>query len=156
MLTHISVGIVRGIISQSAAAAERGDRLVDRMYKADLLPAADGQRQVHPAPRDEQELDDLAPLGATRMAAPLERLRSMLGDLSVEARREVQAIAMIGAGEFAAREWDAALLAAESRQTEAEPQAMAEDADLAPHLSKGLYVLRLAQAGAGEEDNTDL
>lgn len=151
MLTHISIGIVRGIIGQSAAAAERGVRLLDRMHKADLLPAAAGQRQVRPVERDEQELDDLAPLGATRMTAPLERLRSMLSELSAEARREVQAIAMIGAGEFTAREWDTALLAAESRQTEAEPQAMAEDADLAPHLAKGLYILRLTG-----EDNTGL
>lgn len=141
MLTNIRVEDVRAIIRQSEAAAERGDRLVDRMYKADLLPAGD---KVQPASRNEQELDDLAPLGATTMAAPLLRLQSSLGALSAEARRELQAIALIGAGEFAAREWDTALLAAESRQTEDEPRAMTKDADLAPHLAKGLYLLKLA------------
>ncbi len=140
MLTHISLEDVRAILRQSEAAAARGDRLVDRMYKTDLSPAGD---KVNPTPRDEPELDDLAPLGASTMAAPLLRLQSSLEAMSVEARREVQAIALIGAGEFAAREWDAALLAVESRQTEDQPRAMAEDADLGPHLAKGLYLLKL-------------
>jgi hypothetical protein len=143
MLTYTSVEEVRAIIARSEAAAEQGDRLVDRMYKADLLPAGDKQHTVHPAQRDEAELADLAPLGASTMAEPLQRLQARLEGMSAEARREVQAIAMIGAGEFAAREWDAALTAAESRQTEAEPRAMAEDPDLAPHLAKGLYLLKL-------------
>ena len=144
MLTHISVEDVRAIIAQSEAAAERRDRLVDRMYKADLLPAGDKQNTVHPSQGDEPELNDLAPLGASTVAAPLRHLQLRLQEMTAEARREVQAIAMIGAGEFTAREWDAALTAAESRQTEAEPVAMAEDSDLAPHLAKGLYLLKLA------------
>ncbi|HJS86624.1 MAG TPA: DUF3775 domain-containing protein [Acetobacteraceae bacterium] len=143
MLTYTTVGEVRAIIAQSEAAADQADRLVDRMYKADLLPAGDKQHTVHPAQREEAELNDLAPLGASTMAEPLRRLQATLEGMSPEARREVQAIALIGAGEFAAREWDAALTAAESRQTEAEPRAMAEDADLAPHLAKGLYLLKL-------------
>jgi len=143
MLTYTSVEEVRAIIARSEAAAEQGDRLVDRMYKADLLPSGDKQYTVHPAQRDEAELADLAPLGASTMAEPLRRLQARLEGMSPEARREVQAIAMIGAGEFAAREWDAALTAAESRQTEAEPRAMAEDPNLAPHLAKGLYLLKL-------------
>ncbi len=144
MLTYISADDVRTIIAQSEAAAERGDRLVDRMVKADLLPAGDKQHPVHPAQRDEAELNDLASLGASTMAAPMQRLQFRLEEMSAEALREVQAIAMIGAGEFAAREWDDALSAAESRQTEAESRAMAEDPDLAPHLAKGLYLLKLA------------
>ncbi len=143
MLTYTSAEEVRAIITRSEAAADQGDRLVDRMYKADLLPAGDKRHTVHPARRDEAELDDLAPLAASTMAEPLQRLQAVLEGMSAEARREVQAIAMIGAGEFAAREWDAALTAAESRQTEAEPRAMAEDPDLAPHLAKGLYLLKL-------------
>lgn len=143
MLTYTSVEEVRAIIARSEAAAEQGDRLVDRMYKADLLPAGDKQHTVHPAQRDEAELADLAPLGASTMAEPLQRLQARLEGMSAEARREVQAIAMIGAGEFAAREWDAALTATESRQTADEPRAMAEDPNLAPHLAKGLYLLKL-------------
>ena len=144
MLTYISPAEVRAIIARSEAAAAQGDRLVDRMYKADLLPSGDQQRTVHPARRDEGQLDDLAPLGASTMAEPLRLLQAMLEGISPEARREIQALAMVGAGEFAAREWDAALAAAESRQTEAEPRAMAEDPNLAPHLAKGLYLLKLA------------
>ncbi len=144
MLTYISVNEIRAIIARSEAAADSGDRLINRMYKADLLPSGDKQSTVHPAQRDEAELNDLAPLGASTMAEPLKRLQAALEEMSAEARREVQAIAMIGAGEFAAREWDAALTAAESRQTDAEPRAMAEDLDLAPHLAKGLYLLKLA------------
>ena len=143
MLTYTSVEEVRAIIAGSEAAAERGDRLVDRMYQADLLPAGEKQHTVHPARRDEAEFDDLAPLGASTMAEPLRRLQGTLERMSAEARREVQAIGMIGAGEFAAREWDAALTAAESRQTEDEPRAMAENPDLAPCLAKGLYLLKL-------------
>jgi hypothetical protein len=144
MLTYTSVEEVRAIIARSEAAADQGDRLVDRMHKADLLPAGDKRHTVHPAGRDEAELDDLAPLGASTMAEPLQRLQAVLEGMSAEAWREVQAIAMIGAGEFTARAWDAALTAAESRQTEAESRAMAEDPDLAPHLAKGLYLLKLA------------
>jgi hypothetical protein len=144
MLTYTSVNEIRALIARSEAAADQGDRLVDRMYKADLLPASDTQNTAHTRQRDETELDDLAPLGASTMAEPLKRLQAMLEEMSAEARREAQAIAMIGAGEFAAREWEAALSAAESRQTEAEPRAMAEDPNLAPHLAKGLYLLKLA------------
>ncbi len=133
MLTYTTVEDVRALIALSEAAAARADRLVDRVSGTDLQASAE-------AP----ELDGLAPLGATTMAAPLQALETRLAGLSPEARRELRAIGLVGAGEFAARQWDEALLAAESRQTESEAGAMAENADLAPQLAKGLYLLKLA------------
>ncbi len=68
----------------------------------------------------------------------------MIAELAPEARRELSAIAMVGRGDYAAREWDAALTAAEAQAREDEALVLAEDADLGPQLSKGLYQLKLA------------
>jgi hypothetical protein len=144
MLTNISAEDVRAFIRMSEAAAGQGDRLTDRMVKADLLPSGDEPQQIHPARRDEAELNDLSALGATTMADKLRRLETALADLSPEARRELHAIALVGRGEYAARQWDEALTAAEARQTEDEPRALAEDPEFAPQLAKGLYLLKLA------------
>jgi hypothetical protein len=144
MLTHISVDDVRSFIRMSETAADRADRLTDRMYKADLFPSDETEQQAHPARREATELEDLSALGATTMAEPLERLERTLAHLSPEARRELHAVALIGRGDYAAREWDDALTAAESRQTEGEPRELAEDPEFGRHLAKGLYLLKLA------------
>ncbi len=143
MLSYISADQVQTIIRLSETAAATSDRLLDRMYQADVRPAGEAEQQAHSAPGEAEEMVDLAPLGASTMAAPLERLQRVIGDLPPEGRRELHAIMLVGHGDYAAREWEAALTQAEALQTEADAIALAENSDLGPCLAKGLYLLKL-------------
>lgn len=144
MLTYISADEVRSIIRLAEQAAARGDSLIDRAVQTDLRGPGANAEKTHATPRGGTEIEDLAPLGASTMAAPLRHLRTVIAEMAPEARRELSAIAMIGRGDYAGREWDAALTAAEAQARDDDALALAEDADLGAGLAKGLYQLKLA------------
>jgi hypothetical protein len=144
MLTHITTDQVRAIIDLSDIAADAADRLSNRMVKSDVSRESLGGEMVHRSLGADAELADLEPLRGSTMAEPLKHLEAALAELSPEARRELHAIFLIGRGEFGAREWDEALLAAESRSNESEPRMLAEHSGLGPQLAKGLYQLKLS------------
>lgn len=144
MLTHITVDEIRSVIRLHGAAAQAGDRLTDRMVKAEVRAAGEAGADLRGPARDAAPIADLDPLRASTMSEPLRRLEAAITDLSPEARRELHAVMLIGRGDFASREWDSALTAAETSATEHEGRALAEDASLGPLLAKGLYQLKLA------------
>lgn len=134
MLNHISPDTVREIIELAAAARARQETAMSRMQIAD--PNADRAPGDRGAEAEEvlyPELDN--PL--------LERLKARLRELAPEARQELRAIMLIGRGDFAAREWEAALGQAEGEHRASEVDRIAENVGLHDFLAKGLYELRL-------------
>jgi hypothetical protein len=135
MLNHISPDTVREIAEIAAAARAHQEVTMSRMQIAD--PNADrapGERGAEAEEVLYSELDN--PL--------LDRLKDRLQDLAPEARQELRAIMLVGRGDFAAREWDAALSQAEGEHHASEVDRIAENVGLHDFLTKGLYELKLA------------
>lgn len=73
---------------------------------------------------------------------PLKALKERLAALPPEARHELMAVLWIGRGDFAPREWEAALTEAQGRSTEGDVDYIAERGPLHDYLAKGLYLLK--------------
>lgn len=144
MLTHITTDQVRNVIYLSDVAADMADRLTNRMVRSDAGQDSPAGQQVHRGGAMPGELSDLEPLQASTMAEAVRNLERAIADLTPEGRQELHAIYLIGRGEFTSREWEEAMEAAAARASESEPRALAEHKNLGPHLSKGLYLLKLS------------
>jgi len=141
MLTHLNVDQVRTVMRLSARAEAAGDRLVNRATQVDL---ADGGTLA--SARDEQvqaNADLTEALRESELTGPVQTLDAMIARMSREACRELYAIALIGRGDYAARQWDDALAEAESRSDDTQPRALADMESLSAFLAKGLYQLGL-------------
>ena len=71
-------------------------------------------------------------------------LEQAIARITPEARRELRAVVMIGRGDFAAAQWEQAVVQAQALSDASEIRALAEESALAAYLSKGLYQLGLA------------
>ncbi len=129
MLDRLGAEFVRSVIALSRDADAAGNRLSNRVYRADL---GDG---VEPA-------DEIA--RGERQDAALATLEQAIARITPEARRELRAVMMIGRGDFAAAQWEQAVAQAQALSDASEVRALAEEAALAAYLSKGLYQLGLA------------
>lgn len=144
MLTHITTDQIRHIIYLSDVAADMADRLTNRLVRSDAGRESAGGQQVHRGGELPGELSDLEPLEASTMADAVRNLERAIADLTPGGRQELHAVYLIGRGEFTSREWEEATEAAAARANESEPAMLAERQNLGPHLSKGLYLLKLS------------
>lgn len=135
MLHHIGADEIRTIAQLSREAREAQDRLLD---KAKIVKA-----------KDERELatelaGTLASLDVSLNNAPLRALRERLAALPSEARHELLAVLWIGRGDYAANEWEEALIEAQRRSDAGDVDYIAERGPLHDYLIKGLYLLKQA------------
>ena len=126
MLDRLGAEYVRSIIALSRQADAAGNRLSNRVYRADL---GDGVEPGDEIARNERQ--DAA-------------LEQAIARITPEARRELRAVVMIGRGDFAAAQWEQAVAQAQALSDASEIRALAEEGALAAYLSKGLYQLGLA------------
>lgn len=73
----------------------------------------------------------------------LQSLEDAIRALSAEARHELTALMLVGRGEYAAKEWSAAMQQAEATPPDTEVERLIEKSALASYLNKGLYELGL-------------
>jgi len=93
--------------------------------------------------RNPSSFDSLEVVEAADDSGKYQRLRSMIADLTDDARIELRAIMWVGRGDFAAGNWDQALAQADGSANQAVIDTLAEKADLHDYLMKGLYKLDL-------------
>lgn len=71
-------------------------------------------------------------------------LREAIASLSEPACQELYALMRIGQGHLAAKQWHRGLVEAKTLGRDAVTAALADDADLHDHLTKGLYEIKLS------------
>jgi len=92
----------------------------------------------------EQALETFDSLDASLDNRPLVELKQRIAALSDDARHELMALMWVGAGEFAAAQWDDALTRALSESSAGDGDFLAENSQLHDFLMKGLFELGLA------------
>lgn len=137
MLHALSADAVREIAELGAAAREAQDRLLNKMVNL-------GHQKDDPDKAVTGEIDHFDTLDASLDNEPLRRLGDRVAALAPEARHELRAVMLIGRGDYAANEWDAALTEAQSRPDGDDVARIIDQARLHDYLMKGLYALRLS------------
>lgn len=136
MLNAISVETVREIAHVAEEARQAQDLLLNKTNNlGHQKDDADGEVS--------RQLDYLDTLDASLDNEPLRRLRGRVEALEPAARRELWAVMLIGRGEFAGNEWDAAVTQAESQSGPGDIARLIDRTRLHDYLMKGLYELRL-------------
>lgn len=138
MLSKLSVDDVRKVHDLSLDAVAVRDRLVNKVYQPDL-----GDQPQERGSRQPTDLDNLDVLDAID-SAEYRVLKEHIASLDPETRDELKALMLVGRGDHAAGDWDAALATARSVPGDGDADYLAEKASLPAYLMKGLYELKLA------------
>jgi Protein of unknown function (DUF3775) len=118
-------------LSKEARAAQ--DRLLNKMRIVDQFD--DGKELAA------QTAETLDALDATLDNGPLKDLCSRIAALPEAQRLELAAVMLLGRGDFAAQQWEAAIDEARARGDANDPDSLARKPDLADYLAKGLFQL---------------
>ena len=137
MLHAISADAVREIAGLGAAARRAQDRLLDKMINL-------GHQKDDADKAVTREIEHLDTLDASLDNGPLRQLRDRVASLTPDARHELRAVMLIGRGDFAGNEWEAALTEAQGRPDGGDVARIIDQARLHDYLMKGLYALRLS------------
>jgi len=134
MLQAITVQEVRQIADLAKEARSARDRALVELPERDLGEPNPQRGEHNPA------------AGIGFVPLPVDHpariaLRSAVAALSDEARSELLALAWIGRGEYAAKDWQRAASAAATLLASAGAELLADEADLREQLTKGLYEL---------------
>ena len=132
MLKDLSVDQARFIGFLAKTARTQRDAVLGKAREADLGSVSPARGQHNPT----AELG-FEPLGTD--ASQTVALREAVLSLSVTARQELYTLMCIGQGHIAAKKWHRGISEAEALGEETVIATITEDADLAEHLSKGLY-----------------
>jgi len=136
MFSHVQVEEVRRIADLAGRAADAHRRLIGGLQDIDL-----GEQPLERGSRNPTDLDSLNLLGKTG-SRDYDALRAEIGRLPPEARQEVKAAMLIGRGDFAAGDWDRAMVEAAAVPESADVDYLSEKLDLHDHLAKALYELK--------------
>jgi hypothetical protein len=138
MLNHLTIDQIRQIADLSNECRAIRDTILNKTYQTDVdeVPRPQGERNP-------SSFDSLEVVEAADDSGKYQRLRSMIADLTDDARIELRAIMWVGRGDFAAGNWDQALAQADGSANQAVIDTLAEKADLHDYLMKGLYKLDL-------------
>ncbi len=137
MLSKLSIDDVHRIRELAQAAVADRDRVVNKVYQADL-----GEQALERGSQMPTDLDSLAILDATG-SRDYQALREFLDGLAPEQREEVKALLLIGRGDFAPSQWGEAMDMGRTIPEAGDVDYIAEKASLAQYLMKGLYGLKL-------------
>lgn len=141
MLNTIRVDEVRRVAELAGrAAADRRDFLTG-LRRVDL-----GGQEKERGSRHPTDLDtlDILPAGAS---AALDDLRRLLDGLTAEQRIELRAVVLIGRGDFAGNQWDAARTEAARPPDATDVADIVEKLRLHDDLMKGLYEMNVLDGG---------
>ncbi|WP_207482086.1 DUF3775 domain-containing protein [Arenibaculum pallidiluteum] len=133
MLSKLSLDEVKRVHDLSLEALAARDRLVNKVYQADL-----GDQPLERGSRMPTDLDNLDVLNAVD-SAEYRALKDYIEGLDSERREELKALMLIGRGDHAPAEWDEALAAARTIPQAGDADYLAEKASLSQYLMKGLY-----------------
>ena len=122
-------------VRRIAALAKDARRVADQ-----LLSEVSEKKFAEPRPmRGERSRPDVISLGLLPPGHPARvALEAAIAALSNEGRWELRALSWIGQGDYGAADWSDAVAAA-SRSPTATVDALADEADLHEHLTKGFY-----------------
>ena len=134
MLSEISAATVAEIAALAREAREAQDLLLDKSKLS--AETAEGQ------PLDEAS-DTFSALNASLDNEPLTRLKRRVEAIPAAEFQELQAIALVGRGEFTAKQWDEAMDRAVTMDFASDRDQLTEDPMLHDYLMKGLYELDL-------------
>jgi hypothetical protein len=137
MLKDLNADQARFIALLGQTARLQRDALLGHVAERNLGGTTPG-RGVH-NPTAELGFDPL-PSEDSQMTA----LREAIGSLSATARQELYALIRIGQGHLTVKQWHRGLTEAQALGENAVTAAIADDADLHDHITKGLYEARLA------------
>jgi hypothetical protein len=138
MLQHISVDTVGRVAELAKAALDEQDAVLNKMNKVDVGEADRQSGDLNP-----EALDNLTWLDLTTSGARFHALRDFVAGLTPEELQELHAIMLIGRGDHAAGDWDAAMTEAAGYSMEGQVDRIIEKTLLHDYLTKGLYELKL-------------
>jgi len=136
MLKKIAVPEVKHIAELANAVRQSRDRMLDKIRDAAVAEPKPA-RGVH-NPTAMLGLDPLEPNHPATLA-----LRDAITALPGAARWELRALARIGQGDYAAKDFDRAVADASNVSDDATIGALMEQADLHPLLMKALYEMKM-------------
>ncbi|WP_448189032.1 DUF3775 domain-containing protein [Azospirillum sp. sgz301742] len=136
-LQRISLDTVKRAADLASEAVEDRQRYVAGMRNIDL-----GEQVAERGSRNPTDLDTLNVVPAEASAA-IDELKTLLAGLTPEERIELRAVMLVGRGDYAANQWDEALMNAGSAPDASSPADIAEKIELHDFLMKGLYALDL-------------
>jgi hypothetical protein len=136
MLTNVTVAEVKRIAELARQAADARDRLLSKVHLLDL-----GEQTIERGSRNPTDLDALNVLESTVNTAEIGQLKAAIDALPEEARLELKAVMLVGRGDFAPAEWDAAVDLAQGTPASGDVEYLAEKVALADYLNKGLFAL---------------
>lgn len=137
MLQEMNVDQVRFVALLARTAREQRDAFLGHVAEAALGGTRPGRGEHNPT----AELG-FEPLPAGDLQAGA--LREAIASLSEPACQELYALMRIGQGHLAAKQWHRGLVEAKALGRDAVTAALADDADLHDHLTKGLYEIKLS------------
>src|SRR5699024_7098481 len=129
MLEKLPVAEANRIADLADEAREAQQLLLNKMQ-------SDGQER--PDAIREEAVETFAALDVSLNNPPLKRLQDEVNELPREARHELIALMLVGRGDYAAKEWDAALNQAAATPPDTEIARLVEKAQLSTYLKKGL------------------
>ena len=136
-LQRISLDTVKHAADLAYEAGEDRQRYVAGMRNIDLR-----EQRAERGSRNPTDLDTLNVVSIEASAA-IEELKHLLAGLTPEERIELRAVMLVGRGDYAANQWDEALMNAGSAPDANSSADIAEKIDLHDFLMKGLYALDL-------------
>jgi hypothetical protein len=136
MLEALSVEQANFIALLAKAARMQRDKLLGNVAEGDLAEEKPARGEHNPTASL-----GFAPLSPE--APQIAALQDAIGALSREGRAELYALACIGRGDLAARQWPDGMDEATRLEDDTVTASLVEDPDLHDHLVKGLYVSKL-------------
>lgn len=134
MLDRLPTAEANRIADLAEEAREAQNLLLNKMQ-------SDGQQR--PDAIREEAFETFAALDMSLNNPPLKRLQETVKGLPREARHELIALMLVGRGDFAPKEWEAALDQAAATPPDTETDRLVEKAELGGFLRKALYELDL-------------
>jgi Protein of unknown function (DUF3775) len=138
MLNHLTIDQIKQIADMSNECRALRDTILNKTYQTDVdeVPLPRGERNP-------SSFDSLEVVEAVDDSGKYQQLRSMIANLTDDARIELRTVMWIGRGDFSAGEWNKALTQADGSSNQTVIDTLAEKADLHDYLMKGLYNLNL-------------
>jgi hypothetical protein len=136
MLRTLTPDGAREIAGLARGAAAARDRLVGGLGAAGLPEQAAERGSRNPT-----DLDTLSIVQAAGGDARYDALVGAVRGLAEDARTELEALSLVGRGDYAAKEWEAALEDVRGRPASAAADRLCERNTLAQDLEKGLYAV---------------
>lgn len=140
-LNRISIDTVKRAANLAEEAANDRQRFLAGMRNIDL-----GDQESERGSRNPTDLDALN-IVSPEASEAFDELRGFLDELTPDERIELRAVMLVGRGDFAGNQWDAALSDAGRAPDASHFEDIAEKIELHDFLMKGLYALDLLDKG---------